>query len=226
MLDEWTEAVDRGKEVDVIYLDFRKAFVTVPHIRLNNILEQYGIRGKNLQRIEQFFKSKEQRVIVNQVKSLWSAVVTGVPQGSVVGPVLFLLNVNSIPDIVYANFFLYADDSKLLREISTTEDQRLLQQNLNYLHDWTKKSLLKFNRKKCVQMTLHFARSQPDSSRIYSINGKTLKTASSEKDLGVEIDEEPNFDRYVAAKTKKAISILGLIKKTFSNLTENIVVIL
>ena len=72
----------RRKKVDVIYLDFKKTFVTVANIRLINFMEQYGIRGKNLQWIEQFLKSKEQRVIVNQEKSLWSAVITGVPQGS------------------------------------------------------------------------------------------------------------------------------------------------
>ena len=117
---------------------------------------------------------------------------------------IFLLYVNSMPDIVYSILLLYADDSKLFREISTTEDQRLLQQDLYSLHKWTKKSLLKFNRKKCVQMTLHSARSQPYSSRIYSINGETLKKVSTEKDLGVEIDEELNIDRHIAAKTKKS----------------------
>ena len=189
VLDEWTKAVDRGKENDVIYLDFRKAFDNVPHFRIINILEQYGIRGKNLQWIEQFLKSREQHVIVNQEKSLWSAVVSEVPRGSVFGPVLFVSYVNSLPDIVYSKLYFYADYSKFFREISTTEDQRLLQQDLHSLPDWTKESLLKFNRKKCVQMTLHFARSQPDSNRIYSNNGETLKKVSAEKDLGVEIDE-------------------------------------
>ena len=91
MLDDRTEAVDRGKEVDVFYLDLREAFDSVHHIRLINILEQYEIRGKNLHWIEQFLKSREQRVILNQEKSSWSAVVSGVPQGSVVDPVLLLL---------------------------------------------------------------------------------------------------------------------------------------
>ena len=112
--DKWTEAVDRGKEVGVIYLSVRKAFDIVPHIRLNNILEQYGIRGKNLQWIEQFLKSREQRVIVNQEKSLWSGVASGVPQGSVVGPILFFY-VKPMPDIVYSKLSPYADDSKLFR---------------------------------------------------------------------------------------------------------------
>ena len=146
VLNEWTEAVDKEKEVDVINLDFRKAFDTVPHI----------------------------------------------------------LYANSMPDIVQSKLFLDADDSKLFREISTTEDQRLLQQDLNSLRNWTKKSLLKFNRKKGVQMTLHSARRQPDSIySVYSITGETLKKVSTEKDLGVEIDEQLNFDRQRAAKTKK-----------------------
>ena len=131
-----------GKEVDEIYLVFRKAFNSEPHIRSINMLEQYGIRGKNLQWIEQFLKSREQRVIVNQEKSIWRAVVSGVPQGSVEGPVLFLLYFNSMTDFVYSKLFLSADDSKLFREISTTEDQGLLQQVLNSLHNWTKRSLL------------------------------------------------------------------------------------
>ena len=128
-----------------------------------------------------------------------------------------------MPDFVYSKLFPYADDSKLFFQISTTEDERLLQHDLNSLRNWTKRSLLKFN-KKCVQMTLHSARSQPDSSRNYSLNGKTLKNVSTEKDLGVELDEELNFDRHIAAKIKKAKAILGLIKKTSSKLTENNVV--
>ena len=159
--------------------------------------------------IRTFLKLREQRVIVNQEKSLCRAVVSGVPEGSVVGPVLFLLYVSSMPDIVYSELFLYADDSKLFREISTTEDKRLLQQDLNSLHNWTIKSLLKFNRKKCVQMTLNSAKSQPDSSRTYSSNGKTLKKVSTEKVLGVEIDEELNFDRHIVAKTRKLTAFLA-----------------
>ena len=80
VLDEWTEVVDRGKEVDVVYLEFRKAFDSVPHLRIINILEQYGIRARNLQWIEQFLKSREQLVLLNQAKSLWHAVVSVVPQ--------------------------------------------------------------------------------------------------------------------------------------------------
>ena len=156
VLNEWTEAVDKEKEVDVIYLDFRKAFDTVPHI----------------------------------------------------------LYANSMPDIVQSKLFLDADDSKLFREISTTEDQRLLQQDLNSLRNRTKKSLLKFNRKKGVQMTLHSARRQPDSIySVYSITGETLKKVSTEKDIRVEIDEQLNFDRQRAAKTKKRTAFLSARKK-------------
>ena len=187
MLDEWIEAVDRGKDVGVIYLEFRKAFDSVPHLRIINILEHYGTRVKNLQWIEHFLKSREQRVLVNQEKSLWRATSEGTT-GSVLGPVHFLLYVNSMPDIVYSKLFLYADVSKLFREISTTEDQILLQQDLHSLHGWTKESLLKFNRKKCGQTTLHSTRSQLNSSRIYSIDGETLKEESKKEDLVVEIE--------------------------------------
>ena len=134
----WTSALDMGFGVDVIYLDYSKAFDSVPHLRLISKLQAYGIKGDLLKWISNFLIGRQQKVILNGSSSQWIDVTSGVPQGSVLGPLLFLLYVNDITDGVQSTLEMFADDSKLYRIIKYSHDVDTLQQDLNYISSWSK----------------------------------------------------------------------------------------
>ena len=140
LFDQWTLALDNKVEVDVVYFDFRKAFDSVPHKRLIAILEQNGINGKTLNWIKAFLSGRQQRVVVKGTFSTWQNVTSGIPQGSVLGPVLFTIYINSMPGAVESELYLFADDAKLYREIHSDTDQKILQDDLRRLGSWSSSS--------------------------------------------------------------------------------------
>ena len=136
VLDKWSEIIDSGGVLDAVYLDFSKAFDCVPHQRLLIKLQSYGVEGKVLQWVKSFLADRRQKVFVSGAGSTWSLVISGVPQGSVLGPVLFVCYVNDMPELVKSMIYLYADDAKLARHIKTDSDVVELQQDLDALEIW------------------------------------------------------------------------------------------
>jgi len=216
VLDMWTECLDRGSEVDVIFLDFQKAFDRVPHNRLLDKMKHYGITGDILQWINSFLKGRRQRVKLHDTESPWSETTSGIPQGSVLGPTLFIIFINSLPNTTNSPTFLFADDAKLFREITSTRDQEILQEDLNSMFDWTKSSLLNFNPEKCSSMTI--CRPNSNTSRHYKMNETTLKVIQTERDLGVMVDRHLKFEQHIQTKINKANSIMGIIRRTYTYL--------
>ena len=137
VLDQWTELLDDGNCLDVLYLDFSKAFDTVPHWRLLNKLQAYGIKGKILEWVTDFLTNRRQRVSINGCMSQWLAVLSGIPQGSVLGPVLFILYINDLPELVDNFTMLFADDTKLYSTVNNKSDQEGLQKDPNKLIQWS-----------------------------------------------------------------------------------------
>ena len=133
------------KGVDAIYLDCKKAFDTVPHKRLLAKLEAYGISGKILRWIKCFLSDRSQRVCIKGVLSDALPVLSGVPQGSVIGPLLFLIYINDLLDGISSSGKLFADDSKIYRRIINQLDRDILQEDLVKLQEWSRKRLLEFN---------------------------------------------------------------------------------
>ena len=128
VLDKWTEALDKGNEIDCVYMDYKKAFDTVPHNRLLSKLKSYGIKLNVIEWIQSFLIGRLQHVQVNNCCSEWAAVTSGIPQGSVLGPTLFIIYINDLPDLVSSDLYLFADDTKIF-SINPTSAQPLALQN-------------------------------------------------------------------------------------------------
>uniref|UniRef100_A0A8C3F3S5 Reverse transcriptase domain-containing protein n=1 Tax=Chrysemys picta bellii TaxID=8478 RepID=A0A8C3F3S5_CHRPI len=141
--------VDKGDPVDIVYLDFQKAFDKVPHQTLLSKVSGHGIKGKVLSWIENWLKDREQRIGINGKFSEWRGVTSGVPQGSVLGPILFNLFINDLEKGVNSEVAKFADDTKLLKIVKTKADCDELQKDLTKLSDWATKWQMKFNVDKC-----------------------------------------------------------------------------
>ncbi|BHF71753.1 hypothetical protein SprV_0401481300 [Sparganum proliferum] len=153
-LGTWTRALEKGFEVHVVYIDFRKALDTVPHQRLLHKLSSIGIRGDLLNWTRAFLVGRNQRVCIGDDMSEWVNVTSGVPQGSVLGPLFFLLYVNDSLQELDCGKIMFADDVKLWQVIKSPYDQRVLQDNLHRLQAWAEKWLLGFNVQKCAVLHL------------------------------------------------------------------------
>ncbi len=149
------------------------------------------------------------------VCSQWSDVTSGIPQGSVLGPLLFLIFINDLPDSVTSEVFLFADNTKIFRKIKGEEDQQGLQQDLTTLEDWSNKWLLQFHPGKCKHM--HIGKKN-SSSNTYSLHDQQLECIKEEKYIGVCIGYELNFEKYISEKVKKANQMFGLFRRTFEHM--------
>jgi len=222
IMDKWTEYLEYGGQVDAMYSDFEKAFDKVPHKRLISKLNSYGFNSTFINWIQDFLKSRKFRVRVNSSFSPWDAVTSGIPQGSVLGPLLFLIYINDLVECCepHCEIYLFADDAKLFRHIVTCNDNQSLQEGIDALQYWSQQWLLKLNVSKCN--VLSFGR-QVDKSYSYSIsqNNQTiaLQRNDSFRDLGVVIDEKLTFRDHIHDKIHKAYSMIGIIKRNFKYLT-------
>ena len=144
---------DKGHNVDVLIMDFSKAFDKVPHQRLLSKLEHYGVTGSLWNWIQNWLTTRTQTVVLEGMASQPVKVKSGVPQGTVLGPLMFLLYINDITDdIKHSSVRLFADDCLLYRVVDTEEDERKLQRDLFELELWSNKWQLDFNIKKCHQL--------------------------------------------------------------------------
>jgi len=217
VIDKWTSSIQSGIPIDVIYFDFRKAFDTVPHSRLLLKLEAYGITGNLLDWIQSFLVQRKQRVVINGEFSPWSSVKSGVPQGSVLGPLLFAIYVNDLPTIVKSSLVLFADDTKLFRCIKSLYDVKELQKDIDALYCWSKQWLLSFNITKCK--VLRIGTHQYLIS--YKLNGTTIENVDCIRDLGIQMDTQLKFHQQTSKVVQKANGVLSLINKSFEYITKD-----
>ena len=143
--EEITKWVDEGSPVDVIYLDFQKAFDKVPHQRLILKLKSHGMGNSIINWIKQWLKDRRQRVVVDGEVSSWKPVLSGVPQGSVLGPILFLIYINDLEEGVTGNILKFADDTRLFRKVKEIGDKKKLQDDIDKLVKWSEKWQMLFN---------------------------------------------------------------------------------
>ncbi|CAM5146722.1 unnamed protein product [Natator depressus] len=184
--DEVTGSVDMGKAVKMIYLDFRKAFDTVSHSILANKLKKYGLDEWTIRWIESWLDCRAQRVVINGSMSSWQLVSSRVPQGLVLGLVLFNIFINDLDAGLHCTLSKFVDDTELGGEVDMLEGTDRIQSDLGTLEDWAQRNLMRFNKDKC--RVLHLGRKNPMHS--YRLGTEWLGSSSAEKDLGVTVDKK------------------------------------
>ena len=216
--DLWTKMLDKKKPVDVVYIDFKKAFDSVPHQRLLLKLESYGIGPDLLKWFRSFLSGRKQRVNVNGKNSEWVDIASGVPQGSIIGPLCFCLFINDLPDIVLNNMLLFADDAKLFGSASTAEEQNTIQDDLDKIQQWTEQWQLPLNAAKCTVMHLGSQKLR----RNYHVGNIELKASEAEKDLGLWVDNKLKFHLQTDKAVRQGHRMIAIIRRTFTYLDEDI----
>ena len=224
ILSDWSDTFDLGGQIDVIYTDFEKAFDKVPHCYLLNKLKCYGISKLLINWIESFLFSRTQQVHINGAFSSCRNVLSGIPQGTVLGPLLFIIFINDLPEACQslAKLFLFADDAKLYKSVTSLSDSLILNQCCQKIFDWSNNCGMMLNVEKCK--FLHISKHKtPLVNSNYSFvleNGKTvlLENVLKIKDLGVTIENDLTFDTHIYDKIKIANKMLGIINRNFSNL--------
>jgi hypothetical protein len=205
--------LDSNIPVDVVYLDFSKAFDKVPISKLLAKVKALNISGNLYNWIKSWLNDRKQRVVLNGVESEWCIVFSGVPQGSVLGPLLFLIYINDIDNAVtLIKFFSkFADDTKVGHPVQSVEDRDLLQSQLDSLYKWSQDWGMEFNVDKCK--VLHYGKKNHEYS--YTMNGTEMEKVDTEKDVGVLVNKTGKPSEQCTKASRTANGILSQISKAF-----------
>ena len=218
----------RGNEVDSIYIDYSKAFDKVDHNLLLEKLQHYGVNGKYIAWIESFLKGRSQTVYINGACSYPTPVSSGVPQGSVLGPLLFIIFINDLPDtLLHSHILTFADDTKLIKEIYKSDDNSLLQNDLINVINWSHENRMTLNDEKfeliCHKPNRYYQNLQSlkelpfsDQFSNYKIsNDNILSPSPIVRDLGLYVTSDLSWDVHINKLCKKATQISAWVLHVF-----------
>ena len=194
-LERVTDDTDRGNNTGKAYLDFAKAFDKVPHARLLVKLKALGVNDQVSSWMEAWLTDRRQRVGVSGETSVWSAVSSGVPQGSILGPLLFIVYINDLDEKITSTVLKFADDTKI-----SSNRQQELQRDLDTAVEWPHTWQMQFNTSKCKVMHV----GHPNERVIYSMGNHRLEEVEEENDLGVLIHRTLSVSNNCAVAVKKA----------------------
>ena len=212
--------MNNGEQIDSILLDFSKAFDKVNHRKLCQKLHHYGIRGKNLNWIKCFLMNRTQQVVLNGKKSSIASVTSGVPQGTVLAPILFLIYINDLTSYVNSTIRLFADDAYLYRKVETQEDPQILRKDLENLEVWEKMHDMEFHPDKCKVLRIT-AKTKPIVTK-YELHNEKLKCVDEAKYLGVIIHKKLSWKPHVHSICKKARQIISFLQRNLKNCEKNL----
>ena len=196
------KSINNCEQIDSILLDFSKAFDKVCHRKLILKLKHYGICGNIINWIANFLSDRTQCVVVRGSSSKVAAVLSGVPQGTVLGPLLFLAYINDMPLVTNSNIALFADDSYIYRSINSKEDADKLQHDLDKLVTWEKNWSMKFHPDKCKLLRITNKRNIIDTS--YYIHGIQLENVEKAKYLGITLTRKLSWNAHISGICTKA----------------------
>ncbi|CAM5076373.1 unnamed protein product [Eretmochelys imbricata] len=217
-----TDFLDKGNAVDLIYLDFSKVFDTVPHGELLVKLEKMGINMKIERWIRNWLTGRLQRVILKGELSGWRKVTSGVPQGSVLGPILFNLFITDLGTKSGSVLIKFADDTKLESIANLERDRDIIQEDLDDLVNWSNSNRMKFNSEKYKDMHLGIN----NKNFSYNLGTHQLEVTEEEKDLGVLVDHRMTMSRQCDIAVKKANAVLGCSRRGISSRDKEVLVLL
>ncbi len=213
--------LDSGREAYMVFLDFAKAFDKVPHQRLLAKVKSYGISGNFLKLIESFLSNRSQAVVLEGVSSDSVPITSGVPQGSVLGPLLFLIYINDLPNGISSKVRLFADDTLLYLTINKLEDLQIFQKDLQLIDTWCDQWQMSLNYDKCEIM--HIYSGKDKQSYDFNLGGFSLKYTESYKYLGVELQRNLKWDKHIASNVvNKGKRTLYVVRKVLSKARPNI----
>lgn len=207
--------MDANLQTDCIFLDFAKAFDCVAHSRLFSKLSALCLDSLTLSWLRNFLSFRQQFTSANSFTSSLCDVTSGVPQGSVLGPLLFLIYINDLPTGISSNLRLFADDCIIYRSIKSTEDHLVLQNDLILIAKWCDKWQMSLNSTKCKVIT--FSRKRINSDFSYLIDSTLVSQASSYKYLGVHLKHNLSWDMHINTITAKASRSLGYLRRNLWN---------
>uniref|UniRef100_A0A8C3BXM4 Reverse transcriptase domain-containing protein n=1 Tax=Cairina moschata TaxID=8855 RepID=A0A8C3BXM4_CAIMO len=218
--DKITHLVDQGKPADVIFLDFSKAFDMVSHRILLDKMSSIQLNKNIIQRVSNWLTGRAQRVVVNGATSGWRMVTSGVPQGSILGPVLLNDFLNDLDVGLEGVLSKFANDIKLGGAVNLDEGGKALQRDLDRLESWVITSHMKFNKSKC--WILHLGPGNP--GYMYRLGNEMLESSPAERDLGVVVDSKLNMSQQCALAARSANCILGCIKHGIASWSREVIV--
>ena len=216
--DNW----DDGTPSDIIYLDFQKAFDKVPHKRLLSKLQSAGLGGNLTEWIRDWLTGRKQRVLLNGEDSQWLPVSSGVPQGSVLGPILFIVYINDLEIGLKSTVSKFADDTKVGGKVLTTADCENIQRDLDRIVQWSEKWQMPFNVDKCKVMHV----GPRNIKHTYNMAGRPLQVVQEESDLGITISNDLKPTKHCKLACKKANTMLGFIGRNFDCKTPEVMLTL
>ena len=216
--------LESGGNADVLYLDFSRAFDKVDHAILIKKLQGIGISGNVLEWIKQFLNNRFQKVIIEGKQSESERVVSGVPQGTVLGPTLFLIYINDIAAVIeHSLIMMFADDSKIIKSIKNPMDRELLMKDLQAVLQWAKENKMELNEDKFQLLSIG---KLEDLKLPYALGDINIEQDSEVKDLGVTIDVNLNWSKHIANISKAARNSASWILRTISDRSRDIMLVL
>lgn len=211
-LNDWSRSFDNSRSTDVVYLDYSKCFDSVCHSKLLFKLSKYGIVGSAHEWLKNFLTNRVQRVKVNNTLSPTASVISGVPQGTVLGPILFLLYSADLPTVVsHCKLSMYADDTKIYKEINSVQECILLQKDLSSIASWAETWQMSLNPEKTKVLTIGNCK----INHSYTLNSKVIEKVDHIKDLGVTIQSNLKYTMHCTNVIKKALFVIRTIFTTF-----------
>ena len=210
-IDDLTKNMANGKQTDLLILDFSKAFDKVGHNLLLHKLNHYGIRGETLEWIRAFLSDRTQVVVVDGQESDIGNVESGVPQGSVLGPSLFLFYINDLPTNLTSTVRLFADDTIVYLTVKSESDCGELQKDLDKLAIWENKWRMEFHPDKCTVLTV--TKKKTPVMFNYKLHGHTLEHEEATKYLGCTISSDLNWGKHITNICSKANKTLGFLRR-------------